>query len=229
MAFISHSSPATPATTLAELALPAPHALAQPFAENAHVICRNVLSPALAKRMRSRALDLVAQRAAKIDQRSAEHVLRYRVVPGDVVRDEWPELFALYESATVRDWVARVTGASAIYNSRNLRSAVNINAMGEPGEVYRWHTDAAGFTLLLYLSDSAESDGGELELRPPHATEVVSFRPAAGAIVLMDGTRCEHRAAPILRPHERISIPMVFTTRPDDTRPAGLDDYLYSS
>jgi hypothetical protein len=226
MASISHSSPAT---TLAELALPAPAALTQPFAENAHVICRKVLSSALALRMRTRALELVAQRAARIDQRSAEHVLRYRVVPGDVVRDEWPELFALYESPALRDWVARVTGASAIYNSRNLRSAVNINAMGERGEVYRWHTDAAGFTLLLYLSDSAEGDGGELELRPPRAAEIISFRPAAGAVVLMDGTRCEHRAAPVLRPHERISIPMVFTTRPDDTRPAGLDDYLYRS
>src|SRR3954462_578794 len=224
MVSISHSSPAA---ILAELALPPPAALAQPFAENAHVICRNVLSPALAQRMRTRALELVAQRAAKIDQRSAEHVLRYRVVPGDIVRDEWPELFALYESPALRDWVARVTGASAIYNSRNLRSAVNINAMGEPGEVYRWHTDAAGYTLLLYLSDSAEGDGGELELRPPSAAEIVSFRPAAGAIVLMDGTRCEHRAAPIQRPHERISIPMVFTTVAGDSRPAGLDAYLY--
>jgi hypothetical protein len=226
MASISHSSPGT---ILAELALPAPAALAQPFAENAHVICRNVLSPALTLRMRTRALELVAQHAAKIDQRSPEHVLRYRVVPGDVVHEQWPELFALYESATLRDWVAQVTGATAIYNSRNLRSAVNINAMGEPGEVYRWHTDAAGFTLLLYLSDSAEGDGGELELRPPHALEVISFRPTAGAVVLMDGTRCEHRAAPILRPHVRISIPMVFATVADDTRPAGLDDYLYSS
>jgi hypothetical protein len=216
------------------LALPAPEALARQFAKSAHVICYEVLSPESTRAMRERALALVEQRATKIDQRSAEHVLRYRVVPGDVVRDEWPELFALYESAALRDWVAGVTRAPQIFNSRNIRSAVNINALGEPGEVYRWHTDAAGFTLLLYLTDSAEGDGGELELRPPESSklesgEVLSFRPTAGAVVLMDGTRCEHRAAPILRPHQRISIPMVFTTTPDDSRPAGLDDYLYRS
>jgi len=149
--------------------------------------------------------------------------LRYRVVTGAGVRSEWPELFAIYQSSELRECVP------AVFNSSHLRSAINVNAMGEPGEIYRWHHDAAGFTLLLYLSDSREQDGGALELRPPGATAAMSWLPVAGTVVLMDGTRCLHRVAPIAQPHERISIPMVFTTDPNDERPAGLDDYLYRS
>jgi hypothetical protein len=208
-----------------ELALPPAEELRQEFARQAYVVCPGVLTSDRARELREKALDLVRRHARRIDQQSDEHVLRYRVVTGDAVRVEWPELFAIYESPALRAWVAAIAGVPTVFNSSHLQSAININALGEPGEVYRWHLDAAGFTLLLYLTDSRAEDGGALELRPADA--VTSLLPAAGTGVLMDGTRCLHRAAPILRRHERISVPMVFTPTADHDRPAGLDDYLY--
>ena len=215
--------------TSASLALPlAPellNALRQQFARDAYVICAGVLSAEHAGALRERAVEIVQRHARRIDQRSAEHVLRYRVVTGEVVRAKWPELFAMYRSPELRAWVAAIAGVPAVFNSSHLQSAININALGEPGEIYRWHHDAAGLTLLLYLSDSEVGDGGALEMRA--SDTVKSMLPAAGTAVLMDGTRCLHRVSPIVRPHVRISIPMVFALDPDHERPAGLDEYLY--
>jgi hypothetical protein len=217
MASISHTS--------AELVLPPANELRQKFSREAFVICPSALTPECARELREKALDLVRRHARRIDQRSEEHVLRYRVVTGEVVRAEWPNLFAVYESPGLRAWVAAVSGVAATYTSSHLQSAININALGEPGEIYRWHFDAAGFTLLLYLSDSSTEDGGELEMRADDYVQ--TMLPTAGTVVLMDGTRCMHRVSPILRQHERISIPMVFTADANHERPAGLDDYLY--
>ncbi|HTK96206.1 MAG TPA: 2OG-Fe(II) oxygenase [Terriglobales bacterium] len=211
--------------TSADLALPPAEPLRPEFAREAYVVCAGVLSAERARELRARALALVQEHARRIEQQSDEHVLRYRVVTGDVLRDAWPELFALYDSPRLRAWVAAVAGVPQTFLSTHLQSAINVNALGEPGEVYRWHFDATGFTLLLYLSDSVAADGGALEMRVAGA--VRTLLPVAGTAVLMDGTRCQHRVAPILRRHERISVPMVFTTTPDTTRPPGLDDYLY--
>lgn len=211
--------------TYADLALPPAAALATGFARHAYVLCPAALAPESARDLREHALALARRHARRIEQVSGEHVLRYRVVPGDVVCDEWPELFALFRAPQLAAWVAAVASVPAVFPSAHLRSAVNINVLGEPDEVYRWHTDAAGLTLLLYLSDSGDEDGGELELRAPDG--VVSWRPAAGAVILMDGTRCPHRVAPVRRAHERVSVPMVFVPGGEAARPAGLDDYLY--
>ena len=222
--------------TSADLALPRSAELRRQFARDAYVICPDALRAEHARELREKARALVERHARRIEQQSAEHVLRYRVVTGDVVRAEWPGLFAIYQSAELRGWVAWMAGTATMFTSSQLRSAININALGDPGEVYRWHFDAAGLTLLLYLSDSTEADGGALEMRSPGShqerpAEAAALRmlPTSGTIVLMDGTRCMHRASPVLRRHERISIPMVFTPTPDHDRPAGLDDYLYRS
>jgi len=213
--------------TSASLALRVSDELRQQFGRDAYIICEDALSQAQAAALRERALELVRRHALRVEQQSAEHVLRYRVVTGEVVREEWPELFAIYQSAELREWVAAIAEVPAVFHSSHLRSAININALGEPGEIYRWHHDAAGLTALLYLSQSSEEDGGALEVCAPGDAGTMTMLPAPGNIVLMDGTRCLHRVSPILRPHERISIPMVFTANPDQERPVGLDDYLY--
>lgn len=211
-----------------DLMLPNADNLSLAFDRDAYIVCHDVLSPALASESRAKALDIGRRHARRVERESESHLLRYRVVTGDVVMAEWPELFAAYQSFELRAWVARIAGTPAMFPSSHLRSAININIMGEPGEIYRWHTDAWGFTVLLYLSDSDKNDGGNLEVRLPGAADVMSMVPSAGALVLMDGTRCVHRVSPILRPHERISVPMVFSPTEQQQRPAGLDEYLYS-
>jgi hypothetical protein len=92
--------------------------------------------------------------------------------------------------------------------------------------------------MILFLVDLEPQDGGELEFYPgckawtPPASEESSVQPVrvpchAGTLVLMDGTRCYHRVAPILRPCCRITVPMVFPNVIEDRRPDALDSYLY--
>ena len=162
------------------LVLPPSANLRPQFDRDAYVICHDVLRSDTACGLREKALHIASRHARRIEQQSADHPLRYRVVTGDVIATEWPELFASYQSSELREWVAAVTGVSTICPSSHLRSAININIMGEPGEVYRWHTDAVGVTLLLYLSNSREEDGGSLEMRAPDATTTTTLAPAAG-------------------------------------------------
>ena len=138
--------------------LPSANAPSQ-FATDVYVIYRHVLPPDRVGELREKALEIASRHARCIEQQSLHHPLRYRVVTGDVIATEWPELFATNQSSELRDWVAAITGIPMIFSSSHLQSSININIMGEPGEVYRWHTDASGFTLLLYLSDSREEDG----------------------------------------------------------------------
>src|SRR5262245_16612036 len=171
-----------------ELELPAPGSLLAQFARNTYVICRNVIHLGRIAGLREKALEIARRHARRIEQQTDEHLLNYRVVPGDALATEWPELVSTYRSPELRHWVGAVTGAHAVFPSTHQRSAININVMGEPGEVYRWHKDASGFTLLLYLSNSLEADGGRLELRAPGASSTMTMSPVAGTVVLMDGT-----------------------------------------
>jgi hypothetical protein len=61
-----------------------------------------------------------------------------------------------------------------------------------------------------------------------HRYETIIYVPKEGDAVLMDGTSCYHRVAPILRSHIRISVPMVFPRTSTHLRPSTLDNYLYT-
>jgi hypothetical protein len=157
-------------------------------------------------------------------------------VTGETIKECWPELYDFFSAPELRSWISEVTGTQGIALSQHLQSAININVLNEPGEVYRWHFDAEPYTALLYLSDSEPEDGGFLELYPNANLETsetlpaqgrIQFLPRRGSLVLMDGTRCYHRVSPILRRHQRVSIPMVFPAQASRTRPENLDSYLY--
>jgi hypothetical protein len=186
---------------------------------------------------RQRALQVLHSGGLRISRAGGGAELRYRVANGELIQREWPELFELYCGNEIRDWVKAITGAAAVFLSPHTASAVNVNLLGEPGEIYRWHFDATPFTTLLYLTSSTPEDGGALQMsdgQPSAGVEeitahVESFYPRAGTMLLMDGTRCYHRVAPVLRPHIRLSIPMVFPPTATHERPVALDSYLYAA
>jgi hypothetical protein len=208
----------------------------QVFKRDQCVIVPDALAQGVVREWRDRALELASQFAVSINRQSDGHVLSYRVVTGEVIRDGWPELWDFYQAASTREWASRITGEQVI-TSDHIRSAININVLERPGNVYRWHVDAVPHTLLLFLTDHEAEDGGVLEIAPGAApgqnmeeflahTPKLSLLPRAGTAVLMDGTRCYHRATPILRPCLRLSVPMVYPVEGGE-RPAGLDEYLY--
>jgi hypothetical protein len=207
------------------------------FQRNRYFIGRSVVPPEICLRWRKKAVELSESCARAIQKQSQDHhALRYAVVTGEIIKVKWPELFEIYCHAGLKEWVKAVSGESAIFVSPHLESAININVLAHPGDVYRWHFDAVAYTVLLYLSDSEMEDGGALEFYPnvcqpitadSVSTAKVTYVPRAGDAILMDGTRCYHRVAPILRPHLRISIPMVYPSTAQHSRPADLDNYLY--
>jgi len=207
----------------------------QAFAHNRFLIVPDALPRSLVENWRQQALRTI-QHARAIARHDGAHDLVYRVVTGEVIRDHWPELFAFYQDEQTVRWVREVTGDAGIGPSARILSAVNLNIMDSMEAVYRWHFDAVPYTLLIYLTDTAPEDGGALEMIQgcgPHeapdlsVAQIVRHFPAAGTVVLMDGTRCYHRVGPMLRAALRLSIPLVYSAKNASQRPAGLDSYLY--
>jgi hypothetical protein len=213
------------------LRLPMASTLIDSFRQRGFVIAQSVLPKTLCSRWRAHANRMAQVSALEIDKRctSGGTGLRYAVVTGEIVTKKWPEMFSVYRSATIREWIRMITGSEEIFQSNHLRSAININVLSRRGEVYPWHFDAEPYTAILYLSDSASEDGGALQLRNSRAglQRTVTYLPHSGDLILMDGTRCYHRITPLRRAHLRISVPMVFPKRHEHSRPANLDSFLY--
>lgn len=206
------------------------------FARDGYVVVHDALPEATITRWRKRAHELFSH-ARDIDKVSDGHVLAYRVLTGDVVRDEFAELYDFYAAPSTLLWIAAVTGEREIHASPNLLSAVNVNIL-QSGDSYHWHFDANPYTALLYLSTTPPSAGGELELYPnlgPQNTSPedlaarvkVTLPTRAGTLVLMDGSITYHRVALVVEACDRLSVPMVYPPFREELRPPELDDYLY--
>lgn len=207
--------------------LPNAQSLATEFPRERFVVVRDLLPRAVAYAWRVRADDLSRRHGIAI-RRDGPDRLSYAVVTGNVVREQWPELYAFYASPEMRDWVKAVTGAERIFTSPHPASAININRLDTTEHIYRWHYDAEPFTLLLYLTDAVPEAGGALQIQKSDGW-VLDVLPASGMGVLMDGTVCRHRVAPLTHAELRLSIPLVYPTHEHHARPEGLDDYLYTA
>jgi len=205
------------------------------FQRTGYSVVQAALPLDLTTRWRRKAEKLKAN-ALTVKRSDKEFQLVYRVVTGDVIHYRWHELFSFYRNPAVLAWIKKLTGERTIYTSPSLRSAVNLNIMESTDSVYRWHFDAVPYTMLLYLNDVTPANGGAMQIVPdckPHSEPdlrragIVELWPTAGTVVLMDGTRCYHRVAQLLRPDTRFSIPLVYPNKEDVQRPAGLDAYLY--
>lgn len=206
--------------------LPEPANLAAVFARELFVAVPEFLPRETARSWCDPAERLSRRQGIPIERGGADR-LSYTVVTGDAIREQWPELYQVYESTEMRAWVQGVTGARSIFTSSHLASAININRLQTTDHLYRWHFDAAPYTLLLYLTDSTPADGGALEIAGLDG-RVHAIVPRQGMAVLMDGSQRRHRVAPLARPALRLSIPMVYPATAAHQRPAGLDDYLYA-
>ncbi len=199
------------------------------------MILPHALPDSLVRAWHDRAFRVMKQ-ARTIRRSEKGFMLTYQVVTGNLIQALWPELFAFYQGEDTIDWAKEITGCRNLRTSDHLLSAVNLNIMNSTEAVYRWHFDAIPYTALIYLTDSDPQDGGALEFVPQCApytppdlskAAVVRHFPKAGTIVLMDGTRCYHRVAPLARAVLRLSIPLVYPDSSANHRPAGLDSYLY--
>jgi hypothetical protein len=209
--------------------------LRRDFQQNGYAAISNALPLDVIERWRREAEHLKAN-ALTIHRSDGSFELVYRVVTGEIIQNQWPELFAFYSNPSVLRWIKDITGERTICTSTSLRSAVNLNIMECANSVYRWHFDTVPYTMLIYLNDIVARDGGAMQMIPgcePHRapdiakSHIVELWPTAGTLVLMDGTRCYHRVSQLLRPGTRLSIPLVYPNIERIQRPSGLDNYLY--
>jgi hypothetical protein len=214
---------------------PVSKSLRRDFQQNGYAAISNALPLDVIERWRQEAEHLKAN-ALTIHRSDGSFELVYRVVTGEVIRNQWPELFAFYSDPRVLQWIKDLTGEQTICTSSALRSAVNLNIMDNADSVYRWHFDAMPYTMLIYLNDVAVRDGGAMQMVPRcelhrvpdlAKSHIVELWPTAGTLVFMDGTRCYHRVSRLLRPTTRFSVPLVYPNTERIQRPSGLDGYLY--
>ena len=205
------------------------------FQRNCFVAVPGALPPELVSRWRHQALHMMRY-ARTVTRREEGFELAYRVITGDDIRAHWRELFDFYNRGELLEWIGTVTGDNQVRISQEIQSALNLNILDTTASLYRWHFDAVPYTAIFYLTDVRPRDGGALRLIAncePHvppdiaASKIVEIFPRAGTMLLMDGTRCYHNVAPMLRAAVRLSVPLVFPGKQASARPPGLDSYLY--
>jgi hypothetical protein len=206
--------------------LPPAEAVRASFDAHGVLLVPGFLSPSAAGSLADCATGLAARRGIHIRRAAEGHTLDYRVVTGDVIREEAAAIYALYESAPLLEWIRQAAGTDAVALSPHLRSAVNINVLDAAGQQYRWHTDAVPYTALVFLTTLPPSAGGAFLVRTRRG-ELMTVPPVSGQLVLIDGRQCAHAVAPMREDVLRITVPMVFPAYRNE-RPSGLDDYLYS-
>jgi len=207
--------------------LPAGDEVRTLFEQRGVLLVPDFLGPAEADALAARAASLVARRALHIRRSVDGSTLDYRVVTGDVIREEAASIYEMYETAHLLEWIRHVADTEEVGRSPHERSAVNINVLDTAGQEYRWHHDAVPYTVLVFLTTLSASAGGEFLVRT-RRDELMTVRPVAGQLVLMDGRQCAHAVAPLRENAIRITVPMVFPAYQVE-RPPGLDDYLYST
>ena len=194
--------------------------------EQQGVLCvPDFLTSAESDALAAQAGDVAARRALHIRRSLNGSTLDYRVVTGEVIKEEAASIHDIYESPGLLEWIRRITATPEVGRSPHVRSAVNINLLDTAEQQYRWHTDAVPFTILLFLTTLPTSAGGEFLIRT-REDQVMTVPPLAGELVLMDGQQCAHAVAPLRENALRITVPMVFPAYHVE-RPPDLDDYLY--
>jgi hypothetical protein len=206
-------------------ALPSPRKTAESFGRDGLVLVSEVLPPARRLRYSALAADSVRRAGASVRHGERADLLDYSVVDGEHVKRTAMPLFAMYQSSKLRDWLRIVTREPEIETSAQLRSAININCMGQTGQAYPWHTDATPYTALLFLTSMPPGGGGELCIHRIGGG-LVKVTPVAGHLLVFDGTVCAHSVAPLLKDWRRLTLPMVFP-KTNIERPKGLDHFLY--
>src|SRR5688500_5970012 len=136
--------------------------------------------------LRAQAERLAHSVGLTIERRSSGGRLAYEVVTGERIATHFQELFRLYRSRPLIEWLRATTMSSTLTTSPHLRSSININVLRR-GQQYPWHLDAAPYTALLFLTSVPAVAGGQLLIRDLGGDKV-EIEPNAGDLIVMDGS-----------------------------------------
>lgn len=153
-----------------------------------------------------------------------------RMIAYDLIPPESP-VKLMYHWPPMRDFVAAIVGAEALYESEDPLQPVNLLCY-EDGDQSAWHFDSVNaFTMTLMLQ--APEGGGEFQIVPNSRTDddqnygyvgrvvrgecpeaAVSVAREPGALCLFRGCNSLHRVAPVRGERMRIMGVFVYETAP---------------
>lgn len=110
-----------------------------------------------------------------------------------------------------------------LINSPYPRSAYYAKVYDPPDGQQGWHFDTNDVSVIVYLT-SNPSDGGTEIQSLDGVTRVV--QPVAGRILVLDGTACWHRAAPVIA-SRKTTLLLNYYTEPVATRDPRLDSIIF--
>lgn len=135
-----------------------------------------------------------------------------------------PIIIAFYHSATLRQCISNIVGASVCPTPLNDQSSCSVLIYDRPGDHIGWHYDLnfyAGrhFTALLPLINEDISGEGpsssNLLVRMAGEDRIVPTRP--NHLVLFEGAHVFHRVTPLKAGERRVILSMTFCTDPAST------------
>lgn len=185
----------------------------------------------------------------EIYRASGDRPLHYRVIDGECIAADLPDLISLYARINI---IVNEAMREELVPLENRRVGLNVNVT-PAGGTYRWHYDRNAVTAILYLN---AVPGGETEIYPNYrlfmegtrysalqraADRVMEMRlvrglfgklvrvaPEPGLLVAMRGNRCLHSVRPVEGATDRINVIMAYD-RPGAQFAVApqLDQYLY--
>ena len=140
----------------------------------------------------------------------------FAILPGNVLRDRLPWLWALYHGA-LRDFAGQAVGFP-LFASNRLHASMTLNILAGIGAWSDWHTDMNPVTGLFFAT-AADADGaGDLVFRDGAGREA-RLVPRPGLFVCFEGA-VEHRVAPTSSAGPRLSLPLLYYRSATDQPPA---------
>jgi hypothetical protein len=167
-----------------------------------------------------RALADGPERHVLLDEESPDGRWSFAIVPGDVLRDRLPWLWALYHGA-LRDFASQAVGFP-LFAANRLHASMTLNILSGAGAWSDWHKDMTAVTGLFFAT-AADADGaGDLMFRDGAGREA-RLAPRPGLFVCFEGP-VEHQVAPLSSAGPRLSLPLLYYHSATDQPPAYGDD-----
>jgi hypothetical protein len=143
----------------------------------------------------------------------------------ETLRAHAPTAVALYQSAVMRNVVARIVGLDVETTPLTDKSSCSVLYYVKPGDHIGWHYDhnfykGRHFTVLLPVANQGQGEDGlssaRLLVRRSEAEQVIPTPP--NTLVIFEGAKVQHRVTTLAEGERRIVLSMTYCTDPRNSR-----------
>jgi 2OG-Fe(II) oxygenase superfamily len=168
-------------------------------------------------------------------ENSENKILKAATINGLKILQDIPKLHNLYETQFL-DLAAAATGEKVVV-ANNKIYGINLNIQVGSEMRYECHVDSNPVQGMLYITDHASGEGGELivanQVNAKSIEDVdqdcIRINPKRGLLIFFDGRNHSHYVSALTRSSSiRVAAAMNFYTAdfPESDRPFGLTEHL---